>query len=267
MACSWISWKYSTPFGWSATFSWPLMSLWTRPKTSAWRWLLVACFSSVKNHNVSGPHLFPSFTTHAKKIPLPPLGRSYTEQFRTLFLPHRFIKIRPSHQRVDSDPSGLNFWQFVGFQNFPNLSKIEKVAETCEFDGKEPRLFQRATLLTLSPPPPILREWEWEFTGNGRQDDVATIPRPFANAIPRMANCSLKMVKFHISSQMRLLKRDRCWPSRFSISISTTFSSTHFLTPVAVPIFETKNRAIFLESFFGRGISGEALLPLQLCSH
>ena len=39
------------------------------------------------------------------------------------------------------------------------------------------------------------------------------------------------------------------------------------LTPVAGPIFETKNRAIFLERFFGRGISGEALLPLQLCSH
>jgi len=36
------------------------------------RWLLVACFSSVKNHNVSGPHLFPNVTT----IPLPPLGRS-----------------------------------------------------------------------------------------------------------------------------------------------------------------------------------------------
>jgi len=36
------------------------------------RWLLVACFSSVKNHNVLGPHLFPSVTTHAKKIPLPP---------------------------------------------------------------------------------------------------------------------------------------------------------------------------------------------------
>jgi len=38
-------------------------------------------------------------------------------------------------------------------------------------------------------------------------------------------------------------------------------------TPFAGPIFETKNRAIFLERFFGRGISGEALLPLQLCSH
>jgi len=30
-------------------------------------WLLVACFSSVKKHKVSGSHLFPSVTTHAKK--------------------------------------------------------------------------------------------------------------------------------------------------------------------------------------------------------
>ena len=30
--------------------------------TSLGRWLLVACFSSIKNHNVSGPHLFPSVT-------------------------------------------------------------------------------------------------------------------------------------------------------------------------------------------------------------
>jgi len=33
------------------------------------------------------------------------------------------------------------------------------------------------------------------------------------------------------------------------------------ITPVARLIFETKNRAIFLERFFGRRISGAALLP------
>ena len=33
------------------------------------------------------------------------------------------------------------------------------------------------------------------------------------------------------------------------------------VTPVAGLIFETKNRATFLERFFGRGISGAALLP------
>jgi len=43
------------------------------------------------------------------------------------------------------NPSALNFSQFVGFQDSPNLSKIEKVAETCEFDGKEP-LFVKRTI-------------------------------------------------------------------------------------------------------------------------
>jgi len=40
----------------------------------------------------------------------------------------------------------------------------------------------------IDPPPPqgIVREWEWEweFTRNGKH---AMIPRPFVNAIPRMA--------------------------------------------------------------------------------
>jgi len=66
MTCSWRSWKCSVPFGWSATFSWPLMSLWPARDMRLGRWLLVACFSSVKNHNVSGSHLFPSFTTCQK---------------------------------------------------------------------------------------------------------------------------------------------------------------------------------------------------------
>jgi len=33
-----------------------------------------------------------------------------------------------------------------------------------------------------------------------------------------------------------------------------------FLTPVAGPIFETKNPAIFLERFFGRGITAREQL-------
>jgi len=37
--------------------------------------------------------------------------------------------------------------------------------------------------------------------------------------------------------------------------------ATGIFTPVAGLIFESKNRAIFLERFFGRGISGAALLP------
>ena len=144
---------------WPVPLSGPLMSLrparvCQSPRTSLGEWILVACFSSVKNHNVSRPHLFPSFTTRAKKIPLPPLGRSYNEQkkslcnglqFRTLFLPHRFIKIRPSHQR----PVSIEFLTIVGFQNSPNLSKIEKVAETCEFDGKEPLFVERTIAISL----------------------------------------------------------------------------------------------------------------------
>ena len=42
------------------------MSLRPAQNMSLGRWLLVACFPSVKNHNVSGPHLFPSFTTCQK---------------------------------------------------------------------------------------------------------------------------------------------------------------------------------------------------------
>jgi len=38
------------------------------------------------------------------------------------------------------------------------------------------------------------------------------------------------------------------------------------LTPVAGLIFETKNRAIFLERFFWKDFSGAALLPVQLCN-
>ena len=67
MTCSLHSQNYNTPFGWTATFSGPLMSLRPARDKSLGRWLLVACFSSVRNHNVSWPHFFSSFTTHAKK--------------------------------------------------------------------------------------------------------------------------------------------------------------------------------------------------------
>jgi len=48
-----------------------------------------------------------------------------------------------------SDPSALNFSQFVGFQDSPNLSKIEKVAETCQFDGKEPLIVERTIAISI----------------------------------------------------------------------------------------------------------------------
>jgi len=94
------------------------------------RWLLVACFSSVKNHNVLGPHLFPSVTTHAKKsfcLPRTDLHRAKkslcnTSQFRTLFLPHRFIKIRPSHQR----PINIEFLTICRIPKFPKSEQNRK---------------------------------------------------------------------------------------------------------------------------------------------
>ena len=95
----------------------------------AWRWLLVACSSSVKNHNVSRPHLFPSFTTHAGKIPLPPLGRSYSEQKNHFAIGRNSERC---YYNTDlsrfvlpiSDPLALNFSKFVGLQNSQNLCKI-----------------------------------------------------------------------------------------------------------------------------------------------
>jgi len=134
------------------TLSGPPMLLRPAQNMSLGRWLLVACFSRLKNHNVSGPHLFSSVTNTPKKslcLPRTVLHRTKKSlcnrsQFRTLFLPHRFIKIRPSHQR----PVSIEFLTIFGFQDSPNLSKIEKVAETCEFDGKEPLFVER--IITIS---------------------------------------------------------------------------------------------------------------------
>jgi hypothetical protein len=42
----------------------------------------------------------------------------------------------------------LNFSQFVGFQDSPNLSKIEKVAENRDFDGKETLIVKRAIAIS-----------------------------------------------------------------------------------------------------------------------
>ena len=120
MVCSWHSWIYSTPRR-TPTFSWPLMSLRPARDMSLGRWLLVACFSSVKNHNVSGLHLFVSFTTRQRNpfaTPRTVLQRSKKSfcnrsQFRTLLLAHRFIKIRPSHLRPVSSEFILFLWNII----------------------------------------------------------------------------------------------------------------------------------------------------------
>ena len=141
------------PFGWTATFSGPLMSLRPARDMSLGRWLLVACFSSVKNTTFRGL-IFSQVSPHAEKIPLPPLGRSYSEQ-KNRFAIGRNSERCCYHTDLSrfvlpiSDPSALNFSQFVGFQNSPNLSKIEKVAETCEFDGKEPLFVERTIAISI----------------------------------------------------------------------------------------------------------------------
>ena len=121
---------YSTPFRRAPTFSWLVVSLRAARNMSLGRWLLVACFSSVKNHNVSGPHLFPSVTTHAQKslcLPWTVLHRAKkslcnSSQFRTLFLPHRFIKVRPSNQT----PVRIEFLTICRIPGFPKSEQNRK---------------------------------------------------------------------------------------------------------------------------------------------
>ena len=117
MTCSWHSRNYSTPFGWAATFSWPLMSLRSARDVSLGRWLLVACFWSVKNHNISGPHLFPSFTTHGvTMIRWPKMRIIRISNFL------RIVRIIRFDQNFDSifwkfwKPP--HFYSFSSFQNF-----------------------------------------------------------------------------------------------------------------------------------------------------
>ena len=125
-------WSFISAFEGADTLSGPPMSLRPARSMSFGRWLLVACFSSVKNNNGSGPHLFPSVTTHAKKslcLPRTVLHRAKKSlcnrsQFRTFFLPHRFIKIRPSHQR----PVSI---QFLTFCRIPGFPKSEQNRKSC----------------------------------------------------------------------------------------------------------------------------------------
>jgi len=100
-----------------------------------------------------GASSFSKFNQHAKKVPLPPSGRSYSEQKNHFAIgrnsePYSYHTDLSRFVLAISNPSALNFSQFVGFQNSPNLSKIEKVAETCEFDGKEPVFVERTMALS-----------------------------------------------------------------------------------------------------------------------
>jgi hypothetical protein len=130
MSWTWHSRNYSGIVGCVFPFLNPLVSLRPAQNMSLGRWLLVACFSSVKNHNVSGPHLFPSFTTYQKNpfaTPRTVLQRSKKSlcnrsQFRTLLLPHRSIKIRPSHLR----PVSIEFFTICRIPGFPKSEQNRK---------------------------------------------------------------------------------------------------------------------------------------------
>ena len=50
------------------------------------------------------------------------------------------------------------------------------------------------------------------------------------------------------------------YPEKVVPQAEQTFGPANGVTPVARPIFETKNRAIFLERFFGRGITAREQL-------
>jgi len=127
-------WSFISAFEGADTLSGPPMSLRPARNMSFGRWLLVAGFSSVKNRNVSGPHLFPRVTTHAKKslcLPRTVLHRAKKSmcnrsQFRTLFLPHRFMKIRPSHQR----PVSVEFLTICRIAGSPKSEQNRKSCGT-----------------------------------------------------------------------------------------------------------------------------------------
>jgi len=121
----------------------------TSPRYELWKVAFSSMFLKRKNHNVSGSHLFPSFTTcHKNPFATP---RTVLQQAKKSLCNSRNSERCSYHTDLFrfvlpiSDPSALNFSQFVGFQNSPKLSKIEKVAETCKFDGKE-QLFVERTI-------------------------------------------------------------------------------------------------------------------------
>ena len=146
MMCSWHPWIYSTPFPRAPTFFSAAGVASNSPKYELGKVAFGSMFLKRKKSQRLGASSFSKIhhmRPHAKKIPLPPLGRTYNE-------PKNHFAIGRNSERCSyntdlsrfvlpiSNPSALNFSKFVGFQDSPNLSKIEKVAETCEFDGKEP---------------------------------------------------------------------------------------------------------------------------------
>jgi len=88
---------------------------------------------------------------------------------------------------------------------------------------------------------------------HSKDENLGRGPKNGLIALLSSTNSSFLFIIWSLFSLLRLL--------------SAHIYSSPDLTPVAGLIFETKNRAIFLERFFWRDFSGAALLPVQLCSH
>ena len=72
-----------------------------------------------KFHNTRQKNLFPTPRTVLQRAKKSLCSRS---QFRTLFLPHRFVKIRPSHQR----PVSIEFLTIFRIPEFPKSEQNQK---------------------------------------------------------------------------------------------------------------------------------------------
>ena len=125
----------------------------TSPRYELGKVAFSSMFLKRKKSQRFGASFFPNFTT-CQKNPFATPGTVLLRakkslctrsRFRTLFLPHRFIKIRPSHQR----PVSIEFLTICRIPEFPKSEQIEKVAETCEFDGKEPLFVERTIAISI----------------------------------------------------------------------------------------------------------------------
>ena len=127
----------------------------TRPQKERWKVAFRSMFfMGIKSQGL-GASSFSKFyyTLQKKSFPAPRtvLYRAKKSlydrsQFRTSVLPHRFIKIGPFRQNSISH----NLLDMPRFQNFPERIQKEKVAETCEFDGKEPLFVERTKAIRVN---------------------------------------------------------------------------------------------------------------------
>jgi len=93
-------------------------------------------------------------------------------------------------------------------------------------------------VIETPPPQGIVREWEWEweFTGNGKH---ATIPGPFANAIPRMAKgMTTAGYICHISGKNVPLQHTKMFCLTCDVICHILSEKRHILAPPVQKFFE-----------------------------